>query len=157
MTAVSQTGCWECFICINIPAMGTALFYKELGKLLYAIAIADETVTEQEKAAVSKLIRERLLHRERDEDRFGSNEAWITQFSFDTAEDSYTNAEEAFQEFLDFAKAYKHELTDQDLDVCISLSEHMADAHQHVNEKEHAMLKELREFLKTINGPKLIF
>ena len=36
--------------------MGTALFYKELGKLLYAIAIADETVTEQEKAAVGKLI-----------------------------------------------------------------------------------------------------
>jgi len=157
MTAVSQTGCWECFICINIPAMGTALFYKELGKLLYAIAIADETVTEQEKAAVSKLIRERLLHRERDEDRFGSNEAWITQFSFDTTEDSYTNAEEAFQEFLDFAKAYKNELTDQDLDVCISLSEHMADAYHHINEKEHAMLKELREFLKSINGPKLIF
>lgn len=137
--------------------MGTALFYKELGKLLYAIAIADETVTDQEKAAVSKLIRERLLHKETDEDRFGSNEAWITQFSFDTAEDSYTTAEEAFQEFLDFAKAYKHDLTDQDLDVCISLSEHMADAYQHVNEKEHAMLKELREFLKTINGPKLIF
>jgi len=45
-------------------AMGTALFYKELGKLLYAIAIADETVTEQEKAAVSQLIRERLLHKE---------------------------------------------------------------------------------------------
>ena len=137
--------------------MGTALFYKELGKLLYAIAIADETVTEQEKAAVSKLISERLLHKESDEDRFGSNEAWITQFSFDTAEDSYANAEEAFQEFLDFAKAYKHELTDQDLDVCISLSEHMADVYHHVNEKEHAMLNELREFLKTINGPKLIF
>ena len=137
--------------------MGTALFYKELGKLLYAIAIADETVTEQEKAAVSKLIRERLLHKERDEDRFGSNEAWITQFSFDTSEDSYATAEEAFQEFLDFAKAYKNELTDQDLDVCISLSEHMADTYHQVNEKEHAMLKELREFLKTINGPKLIF
>jgi len=41
--------------------MGTALFYKELGKLLYAIAIADETVTEQEKAAVSKLISTRKV------------------------------------------------------------------------------------------------
>jgi len=137
--------------------MGTALFYKELGKLLYAIAIADETVTEQEKAAVSKLIRERLLHKETDEDRFGSNEAWITQFSFDTSADSFTTAEEAFQEFLDFAKAYKHDLTDQDLDVCISLSEHMADTYHHVNKKENAMLKELREFLKKINRPKLIF
>lgn len=79
--------------------MGTALFYKELGKLLYAIAIADETVTEQEKAAVSKLIRERLLHKEMDEDRFGSNEAWITQFSFDTAEDSYTMQKRRFRNF----------------------------------------------------------
>ncbi|NBQ47834.1 MAG: hypothetical protein EBU33_05190, partial [Sphingobacteriia bacterium] len=68
------------------------------------------------------------------------NEAWITQFSFDTSADSFTTAEEAFQEFLDFAKAYKHDLTDQDLDVCISLSEHMADTYHHVNKKENAML-----------------
>lgn len=138
-------------------AMGNALFYKELGKLLYAIASADETITEQEKAAVSKMIVERLLHKETDEDRFGTNEAWITQFAFDTEEESYRSAEEAFEEFLDFAKAYKNELTDQDLDVCISLSEHMADAYRHVNKKEHKMLKELQNFLKKINGPNLIF
>lgn len=135
----------------------TELFYSELGKLLYSIASADETVTEQEKAAVSKMIAERLLHKEMDTDRFGTSEAWITQFAFDTEADSFVTAEEAFEEFLAFAKTYKHELTDQDLDVCISLSEHMADAYNHVNQKEHAMLKELREFLKTINGPKLIF
>ena len=51
----------------------------------------------------------------------------------------------------------KHELTNQDLEACISLSEHMAEAYNHVNDKEHAMLKELREFLKKINRPKLIF
>jgi hypothetical protein len=33
----------------------------------------------------------------------------------------------------------------------------MAEAYNHVNDKEHAMLKELREFLKKINRPKLIF
>jgi uncharacterized tellurite resistance protein B-like protein len=137
--------------------MGNALFYRELGKLLFAIASADETITEQERAAVSKLIAERLLHKEKDTDRFGTNEAWITQFAFDTEADGFRTAEEAFESFLDFAKSYKNELTDQDLDVCISLSEHMADAYRHVNQKEHKMLKELQDFLKKINGPNLIF
>jgi hypothetical protein len=59
---------------------------------------------------------------------------------------------------LSTEKVYdKHELTNQDLEACISLSEHMAEAYNHVNDKEHAMPKELRELLKKINRPKLIF
>ena len=59
---------------------------------------------------------------------------------------------------LSTEKVYdKHKLTNQDLEACISLSEHMAEAYNHVNDKEHAMLKELGELLKKINRPKLIF
>ena len=59
---------------------------------------------------------------------------------------------------LSTEKVYdKHELTNQDPEACISLSKHMAEPYNHVNDKEHAMLKELREFLKKINRPKLIF
>ncbi|MEY4739718.1 MAG: hypothetical protein RLZZ05_1102 [Bacteroidota bacterium] len=37
---------------------------------------------------------------------------------------------------LSTEKVYdKHELTNQDLEACISLSEHMAEAYNHVNEK----------------------
>jgi hypothetical protein len=53
--------------------MGTTGFYSELGKLLYAVANADGTISVQESAEISNQIRERLLHREMNTDRFGSN------------------------------------------------------------------------------------
>lgn len=137
--------------------MRNALFYQELGKLLYAVAAADETITPQERNALNKGIRERLLHRERDTDRYGTSEAWLTDFSFETAEDTLLSPKEALQEFLDFAKLYKNELSDDEIEICLKLSDHMANAYHRTNQKENEFLMQLRNFLHTIHASKLIF
>ncbi len=137
--------------------MSTALFYKELGKLLYAIANSDNSITKEEKEEVSKQIAERLLHKEIDADQFGNNEAWITQFSFDTTEDSGENPEEAFNEFLSFVKQYRNELTEQEIDLCYRLSEHVANAYRHINKKESNILRSLRTYLMGLHTAQLIF
>lgn len=116
--------------------MSTKLFYSELGKLLYAIANADNIINQKEKEALTKLITERLLQKEKDTDRYGSNEAWFTQFSFDTSEDAIESTENAFKNFLDFVKEYKNELTEDELALCLKLSEHLADSYHHVNKKK---------------------
>ena len=41
--------------------MSTELFYTALGKLLYAVAIADDSISKKEKQIISNLISERLL------------------------------------------------------------------------------------------------
>ena len=137
--------------------MSTALFYKELGKLLYAMALADKTITKEEKEEVSKQIAERLLHKEVDADQFGSNEAWITQFSFDTTEEVGGGGEEAFEEFLTFIKQYRNELTEQEIEICYRLSEHVANAYRHVNKNESKMLISLRNYLMGLHTAQLIF
>jgi hypothetical protein len=137
--------------------MSTALFYKELGKLLYAMALADKTITKEEKEEVSKQIAERLLHKEVDADQFGSNEAWITQFSFDTTEEVGGSGEEAFEEFLTFIKQYRNELTEQEIEICYRLSEHVANAYRHVNKNENKMLTSLRNYLMGLHTAQLIF
>ena len=137
--------------------MSTALFYKELGKLLYAMALADNTITKEEKEQVSKQIAERLLHKEVDADQFGSNEAWITQFSFDTTEELGGSGEEAFEEFLAFIKQYRNELTEQEIEICYRLSEHVANAYRHVNKNESKMLTSLRNYLMGLHTAQLIF
>jgi hypothetical protein len=76
--------------------MGNSLFYKELGKLLYAIAAADNTITTAERKSLGKEITERLLHKERSTDRYGTSKAWDTQFSFETSEDQGVTADDAF-------------------------------------------------------------
>lgn len=137
--------------------MSTALFYKELGKLLYAMSLADKTISKEEKEEVSKQIAERLLHKEMDADQFGTNEAWITQFSFDTSEDAGEQAEEAFEEFLSFVKQHRNELTAQEIDICYRLSEHVANAYRHVNKKESNILRTLRTYLMGLHTAQLIF
>ena len=137
--------------------MSTALFYKELGKLLYAMALADNSISKEEKEVITKQIAERLLHKEVDADQFGSNEAWITQFSFDTTEEAGESADETFEEFLTFIKQYRNELTEQEIEICYRLSEHVANAYRHVNKKESKMLSSLRNYLMGLHTAQLIF
>lgn len=136
--------------------MSTGLFYEELGKLIYAIALADEKITPVERETMGKLISERLLHKEKDTDRFGTNEAWITEFSFETAEESGMGSDEAIENFMDFAKVYKDEISDEEIDLCIKMADHMADAFHHINKKEHKLLVQLRSFLMEMQASRLI-
>ena len=137
--------------------MSTKLFYSELGKLLYAIANADNIINQKEKEALTKLITERLLQKEKDTDRYGTNEAWFTQFSFDTSEDTIESTDDAFEKFLDFVNEYKNELTEDELALCLKLSEHLADSYRHVNKKENKILNELRSQLMNLHASHLIF
>lgn len=137
--------------------MSTKLFYAELGKLLYAIANADANINQSEKESLTKLITERLLQKEKDIDRYGTNEAWFTQFSFDTSEETIESTENAFENFLDFVKEYKNELTEDELALCLKLSEHLADSYHHINKKENKILTELRTQLMNLHAAHLIF
>ena len=137
--------------------MSTKLFYAELGKLLYAIANADANINQSEKESLTKLITERLLQKEKDIDRYGTNEAWFTQFSFDTSEETIESTENAFENFMDFVKEYKNELTEDELTLCLKLSEHLADSYHHINKKENKILTELRTQLMNLHAAHLIF
>ena len=137
--------------------MSTKLFYAELGKLLYAIANADTIINQTEKETLTKLITERLLQKEKDTDRYGTNEAWFTQFAFDTSDENIESTENAFRNFLDFVKQYKNELTEDELTLCLKLSEHLADSYHHINKKENKILAELRSQLMNLHASHLIF
>jgi hypothetical protein len=137
--------------------MSTELFYTALGKLLYAVALADDTISKKEKTTLSNLISERLLQKEKETDRFGTNNAWITQFSFETSEAMSLKEEEAFESFLEFTHEYRNDLTEDELNLCLKLAEHLSDAYRHVNNKENKLLTELRAHLMTLQASQLIF
>jgi hypothetical protein len=137
--------------------MRTALFYEELGKLVYAIALADESITPAERETITKMVTERLLHKERDTDRYGTNEAWITEFSFETAEENGLSAEEAMGQFMDFVREYRDEISEDEMNLYIKMGDQMADAFHHINKKENKMLGTLRSFLMEMQASRLIF
>lgn len=137
--------------------MGNSLFYKELGKLLYAIAAADNNISDAERKSLGKEITERLLHKERSTDSYGTSKAWDTQFSFETTEDQGATADEAFHEFLGYIKSYKNELSEDEVDICLKLADHIADSYHHINKKENKLLAQLRQSLMQMRAAKLIF
>jgi hypothetical protein len=137
--------------------MGTTGFYSELGKLLYAVANADGNISVQESAEISNQIRERLLHREMNTDRFGSNKAWVTQFAFDTAADKNLNPGDVLHAFMDYAREQADRLTDQEIDTCLNMCDHIAEAYRHRNKKENELITKLRAFLMELHSSHLIF
>jgi hypothetical protein len=60
--------------------MEAQLFYKELGRLLYAIAAADGTVQDKELATLKRIVKEELAPLEASTDHFGTDQAYITEF-----------------------------------------------------------------------------
>lgn len=137
--------------------MSTQLFYSSLGKLLYAVAVSDNTISETEKETISKLIRERLIQKETKTDALGTNEAWFTEFSFETAEDAAISQEDAFEDFVSYTETYKNNLSEEEIQLCQTLSNQLAESYRHINKKEHRILNELRTFLFNLQASQLIF
>ncbi len=135
----------------------TELFYTELGKLLYAVAMADGKISTEERKVLSELISQRLLQKENDKDEFGTNEAWFTQFSFDTSEDQMLTTEDAYDTFIDYCKQYKYDISDEEISRCLKLSDVLADSYRHVNNKENKLLSKLRNHLLNLQASLLIF
>ena len=108
-------------------------------------------------AEIKQLISERMLHRESRTDAYGTNIAWNTDFAFEIAEESGMDARKAFQSFIDFAKDKWNQLTDEDIDLCLTLCNKVADAHYHINRQENRMLSTLRSIFSSLEAAQLIF
>lgn len=91
--------------------MEAQLFYKELGRLLYAIAAADGRVTSSEVAALKRIVSEQLVPQEVSTDHFGTDQAYITEFEFDVLADRGASAEGAFDSFIAYMAGHKNDLS----------------------------------------------
>lgn len=135
----------------------TELFYTELGKLLYAVAMIDGNINPNERKVLSELISQRLLQNENDKDEFGTNEAWFTMFSFDTTEEQMLTAEEAYETFIDYCNQYKYDISEVEISKCLKLSNILADSYRDINNKENKLLNKLRNHLLNLQASQLIF
>jgi hypothetical protein len=63
-------------------------YYKELGKLAYAIAIADGVVQPEERDKLHQMVTKELAFNERTYDSSGMNQAFYVDFEFDELERS---------------------------------------------------------------------
>ncbi|MBL7930550.1 MAG: hypothetical protein JNL60_01525 [Bacteroidia bacterium] len=110
-------------------------YYKELGRLLYAIAIADGAVQAEEADELHSFVMKELAHYEKTYDSSGMNQAFYVDFEFEENVKSHGPLDNAVAVFKSFIE-HNAEKGDQALiERSISLMETVAYAYSKKNEK----------------------
>jgi uncharacterized tellurite resistance protein B-like protein len=127
--------------------MEAQLFYKELGRLLYAIAAADGRVSDKEVATLKRIVSEELVPLETSTDHFGTDQAYITEFEFDVLADRNASSEGAFDSFIAYMASHKGDLDTERKELIYRAADAVANAFHGVNKAELPLLIELHRHL----------
>jgi uncharacterized tellurite resistance protein B-like protein len=127
--------------------MEAQLFYKELGRLLYAIAAVDGSVNDKEMATLKRIVSEELVPLEASTDHFGTDQAYITEFEFDVLADRSASPEGAFDSFIAYMARHKNDLDPERKELIYRAADAVASAFHGVNKAELPFLVELHRHL----------
>jgi hypothetical protein len=125
-------------------------FYQELGKLLFAVAKADGTISKKELKALHESVLSDILPLEDSTDEFGTDAAFYVEMQFETLEVNNANPDECFQSFVDYVKEHHSAFNEELKQLVIKVSEKIANSYYGTNSKEQKLLNELKEKLKSI-------
>lgn len=111
-------------------------YYKELGKLVYAVAAADGTIQQEERDILREMVVKELAAREKNVDSSGMNKAFYVDFEFDALEETQPALPALIQSFNHFVQR-NAEPQDKDLlERSVRLLEKVAYAYTHQKEKD---------------------
>ncbi|MBK9380165.1 MAG: hypothetical protein IPN39_02390 [Chitinophagaceae bacterium] len=123
-------------------------FYKELGNLFYAIAAADKKIRPEERNILHEEILYAWKHHDHSMDRFGSDRAFLIEFEFETMEDEFETAENAFLSFVRFFKENENEIDIANRIKIFNSARHIAESVRKINADELGYLLRLKEMMK---------
>lgn len=121
-------------------------FYKELGNLFYAIAAADNNITQKEKKKLDDEVQFGWKHCDHTTDRFGSDRAFLIEFEFEPMEDASEMAENAYQSFETFFR--EKEIDELTRKRILNSARHIAESIRGINQEELRYLMKLKELMK---------
>jgi uncharacterized tellurite resistance protein B-like protein len=127
--------------------MNHQLFYKELGRLLYAIAAADGRVSPAEVRRLHEVVAQVLVPAEPATDKYGTDQAWITEFEFDVLAEQGADPQGEFDSFIAYLSQHRREVSDDLRGTVLLAAEAVAGAFQGISRKEQHYLEALRREL----------
>ncbi|MCX6312945.1 MAG: hypothetical protein NT084_15095 [Bacteroidetes bacterium] len=125
-------------------------FYSELGKLLYAVADFDGTITKKEKRTLYEIVRKKLVPSEKHKDEFGTDVAYYVGMEFDYCDEENSDPEIAFSSFIDFVEEH-HTAFDAKLKkVCLLAPLELAKANHKTNKVKKLLIRRLKNEIDKI-------
>lgn len=125
-------------------------FYSELGKLLYAVADIDSVITQKEKKTLYNIVKNELVPAEMHTDEYNTDLAYYTEMEFDFLDEEISDAEAAFNSFIDFVEDHHTAFDERMKKTSLHVAKELAKAYHGTNKKEKDLIKRLNEKLKKI-------
>ncbi|PRX54652.1 hypothetical protein [Flagellimonas meridianipacifica] len=122
-------------------------FYQNLGKLFYAVAMADKKVRPVEVKRLRKQVRQYWLDVDEFEDEFQTDSAYQIEIVFDWLQNEEKNDEGYFQEFKDFYKEHPEKFTPKLKALIIETAEAIAHSFAGKNRSEMEIIFRLKLLL----------
>lgn len=127
--------------------MITRSYYKELGKLLYAVAKADGSINPNEVKELKRIVKSELVPAETATDEFGTDAAFYTEFEFDIYEDMNIDPDLAYDSFISFVKDHDKYVTLEMREKAYYIASLVAYAFKGKNKAEKNLIEKLRKDL----------
>ncbi|RDY58452.1 hypothetical protein [Flagellimonas nanhaiensis] len=122
-------------------------FYQSLGKLFYAVAMADNKVRPVEVTRLRKYVRQNWLDVDDYEDEFNTDSAYQIEIVFDWLENEEKDDEEYFSEFKEFYKEHPKKFTPELKSLILETAEAIASSFAGKNKSEMLIIFRLKQLL----------
>lgn len=111
-------------------------YYKELGKMVYAVAIADGVIKPEEIEVLHEFVREDLALNEVHIDSSGMNEAFYVDFEFENSARINMDINTIIKSYVKFISTYYEPGDEKLIQRSVKLLETVANAYTRKKEKE---------------------
>ena len=127
-------------------------YYKELGKMVYAVAIADGTIKPEETEALHKFVEKDLVNHENHFDSSGMNEAFYVDFEFEDSMQKNIAVNDAIRSYAKFIHTNYEPGDEALIQRSVKLLETVANAYSRQKEMEvvDQIKSEIEEISKEI-------
>ena len=126
-------------------------FYKELGKLVYALAKADGEIQVKESDKLIEILRGTEIYCEQGEIITLQAEKYYTEFEFMLYKEKKIAVKDAFSSFINFIKTNFIHIDDKMKKMTLTLAKKILKSHKGINRLEQKMLDELTLVLSKEN------
>lgn len=132
---------------LNSERKGKEL-YQNLGKLFYAVAMADKSIHIKELETLKALVREHWLAIDAIEDEYGSDAAFQIEIVFDWLMEYGKDGKSCYDEFASFYKEYSKRFTPQVKKLIMDTAHAIANSFARKNKSELILLAKLELLLQ---------
>lgn len=120
-------------------------FYKELGRLLYAVAIVDGKIQNKEVKALHDFVSRELALNESTSDSSGMNQAFYVDFEFEDYANQKISIQSAHDSFMKFLDTNLIDIAPALIRKSVNAIEKVATSFRKVNKQERQIIDKIKK------------